>query len=71
MELLNPKDLFNDRPAILASGDYFAKFLMYILRFNRLNKLYGQIAQKQGVDFIDELIKTLEINMVFDSYNFV
>lgn len=66
MELLNPKDLFNDRPAILASGDYFAKFLMYILRFNKLNKIYSQIAQKEGVDFIDELIKTLEINMVFD-----
>ncbi|MCK3683150.1 GNAT family N-acyltransferase [Maribellus sp. YY47] len=66
MDLQNPKDLFSDRPAILASGDYFAKFLMYILRFNKLNKMYRQIAQKQGVGFIDELIKTLEINMVFD-----
>lgn len=66
MELLNPKDLFKDRPALLASGDYFAKFLMYILRFNKLNKIYSQIAEKQGVDFIDELIKTLEFNVEFD-----
>lgn len=66
MELLNPSDLFSDRPAILASGDYFAKFLMYILRFKKLNKIYSQIAQKHGVDFIDELIKTLEIKVIFD-----
>ena len=66
MELLNPKDLFKDRPALLASGDYFAKFLMYILRFNKLNKLYSQIAEKKGVDFIDELIKSLEFNIEFD-----
>ena len=66
MELLNPRDLFKDRPALLASGDYFAKFLMYILRYNKLNKLYSQIAAKQGVDFIDELIKSLEFNIEFD-----
>ncbi len=66
MELLNPKDLFNDRPMLMARGDYFAKFLMYILRFDKLNKVFRQIAQKKGVDFIDELIKTLEINVAFD-----
>jgi putative hemolysin len=66
MELLNPKDIFRDRPALLSSGDFFAKFLMYILRFNKLNKIYSQIAEKQGVDFIDELIKTLEFNIEFD-----
>ncbi len=66
MELLNPKDLFKDRPAFLASGDYFAKFLMYILRFDKLNKLYSQIAEKKGIELIDELIKTLEFNIEFD-----
>ena len=66
MELLKPKDIFRDRPALLASGDMFAKFLMYILRFNKLNKVYSEIAQKQGVDFIDELIKALGFNIEFD-----
>ncbi|MDX8340574.1 GNAT family N-acyltransferase [Draconibacterium sp. IB214405] len=66
MELLKPKDLFKDRPALLASGDYFAKFLMYILRYKKLNKIYSQIAEKQGVEFVDELIKTLEFNVEFD-----
>ena len=66
MELLKPKDIFRDRPALLASGDYFAKFLMYILRFDKLNKIYSQIAEKQGIEFIDELISTLEFNIEFD-----
>lgn len=66
MELLKPKDIFKNRPALLASGDYFAKFLMYILRFNKLNKVYSQIAEKQGIEFIDELIKTLEFDIEFD-----
>ncbi len=66
MELLEPKDVFSDRPSLISSGDYFAKILMYILRFDKLNKLYSQIAEKQGIDFIDELIKTLEFNIEFD-----
>ncbi len=66
MELLNPNDIFRNWPALLANGDYFAKFLMYILRFNKLNKVYSQIAQKQGIDFIEELIKTLEFDVDLD-----
>ncbi|MCY1718769.1 lysophospholipid acyltransferase family protein [Prolixibacteraceae bacterium Z1-6] len=66
MELLKPKDIFRDRIAFLSSGDYFAKFLIHILRFNKLNKIYKQIAEKQGVEFVDELIKTLEFTIEFD-----
>lgn len=66
MDLFKSKDTIKVRPALFASGDYFAKFLMYIFRFNKLNKLYGQISEKQGVDFIDELIKTLEFDIEFD-----
>uniref|UniRef100_UPI0032170FAB lysophospholipid acyltransferase family protein n=1 Tax=uncultured Draconibacterium sp. TaxID=1573823 RepID=UPI0032170FAB len=66
MELLKPKDIFRDRPTLPFSGDYFARFLIYILRFNKLNKIYSQIAAKRGIDFIDELIKTLEFTIEFD-----
>ncbi|MEN8116092.1 MAG: GNAT family N-acyltransferase [Bacteroidota bacterium] len=66
MELLKPKDIFRDRSAFLTGGDYFAKFLMYILRFNKLNKIYNQIAEKKGIEFIDEIISVLEYNIEFD-----
>ncbi|QGY46033.1 GNAT family N-acetyltransferase [Maribellus comscasis] len=67
MELLKPKDIFKTRPAFtLLGGEYFAKFLMYILRFNKLNKIYSQIAEKHGLEFIDEVIKSFEFNIEFD-----
>jgi putative hemolysin len=67
MELLKPKDIFKARPAFtLLGGEYFAKFLMYILRFNKLNKIYKQIAEKHGLDFIDEVIKSFEFDIEFD-----
>ncbi|MEE4284692.1 MAG: lysophospholipid acyltransferase family protein [Mariniphaga sp.] len=67
MELLKLKDIFKTPPALsLFGGEYFAKFLMYILRFNKLNKIYEQIASKKGIDFIDEIIRVLEFKIEFD-----
>jgi len=67
MEILKLKDIFKAPPALsLFGGDYFAKFLMYILRFNKLNKIYEQMAWKQGIDFIDEIIHILEFKIDFD-----
>lgn len=67
MDLLKPQDIFRNNRSLLAGGDYFAKFLMYILRFDRLNKVYRKVVGKQGIEFIDELIKTLEFNIEFDT----
>ncbi len=38
-----------------------AKVLMALLRINKINKLYENLTDKQGVEFIDELIDKLEI----------
>src|SRR6056297_1829979 len=67
MKLLKLKDIFKAPPALAYfGGEYFAKFLMYILRFNKLNKIYEQIASKEGIEFIDEIIKILEFKIDFD-----
>jgi putative hemolysin len=67
MELLKLKDIYKAPPAFsLLGGEYFAKFLMYILRFNKLNKIYEQIASKSGIEFIDEIIRVLEFNIELD-----
>jgi len=68
MELLKVTDIVK-APAALAifGGEYFARFLMHILRFNKLNKIYEQIASKEGVEFIDEIIKTMEFKIEFDT----
>ncbi|HDR52548.1 MAG TPA: lysophospholipid acyltransferase family protein [Mariniphaga anaerophila] len=67
MEILNLKDIFKAPPALsLFGGEYFAKFLMYILRFHKLNKIYEKIASKKGIEFIDEIIRVLEFKIEFD-----
>ena len=67
MELLNPNDILKANPAFSFFGSqYFAKFLMYILKFHKLNKIYEKIASKHGIEFIDEVIRVLEFNIDFD-----
>ena len=67
MELVNPKDILKASPYLAyLGGENLAKFIMYVLRFNKLNKIYDRIGQKKGVEFIDELLSILEINYEFD-----
>jgi putative hemolysin len=67
MEILKLNEIFKAPPALsLFGGEYFAKFLMYILRFNKLNKIYEQITSKKGIDFINEIIHILEFKIDFD-----
>ena len=67
MELVNTKDILRSSPRLAnLGGEYFAKFLMYVLRFNKLNKIYGKASKKEGIEFIDEIIRILEIQFEFD-----
>ena len=67
MELVKPKDLINANPALnYFGGEYFARFLMYLLRFQKLNKIYSKIYGKNGLEFINELISILELKVEFD-----
>lgn len=67
MELVKPKDLINANPALnYFGGEYFARFLMYLLRFQKLNKIYSKIYDKNGLEFINELITILELKVEID-----
>lgn len=67
MELVKPKDIIKVNPTLSSfGGEFFAKFLMYILRFRKLNKIYNKVSGKEGVEFIDGIIKILEINFEYD-----
>jgi len=67
MEIVKPKDVFKDNPYLnYFGGEFFAKFLMYTLKFNKINKVYEQIGDKKGIEFIDELIHILEIKFEYD-----
>lgn len=42
-------------------GEIVAKFLMQLLRLNKLNKYYNQTKDAQGIDFINSVISVLEL----------
>ena len=67
MELFKPKDILKANPKLsFMGGEHFARFLMLLLRFDKLNRVYNQIGDKKGLDFINELIKILNINFLYD-----
>jgi len=47
-------------------GEYFARLLMHLLRFNQLNKLYDNISDKTGIESIDGIINYLNVTLDFD-----
>ncbi|GET26162.1 lysophospholipid acyltransferase family protein [Prolixibacter sp. NT017] len=67
MGIVSSKDLVKASPFIqYFGGEYFAKFLMHLLRFNELNTLYEEIGNKSGIEFIDALIDYLDIRLEFN-----
>ena len=67
MELFKPKDFLKANPKLsFIGGEHFARFLMFLLRFDKLNRVYNQIGDKKGLEFIDELIRILNINFQYD-----
>jgi putative hemolysin len=67
MELFKPKDFLKANPKLsFIGGEHFARFLMLLLRFDKLNRVYNQIGDKNGLEFIDELIRILNINFQYD-----
>jgi putative hemolysin len=67
MELFKPKDILKANPKLsFLGGEHFARFLMLLLRFDKLNRVYKQIGDKKGLDFIDELLDILDINFLHD-----
>ncbi|HNX54637.1 MAG TPA: GNAT family N-acyltransferase [Prolixibacteraceae bacterium] len=68
MELFKPKDILKANPKLsFLGGEHFARFLMLLLRFDKLNRVYNQIGDKKGLEFIDELLNILEIKFLYDS----
>jgi len=67
MKLVDPKDLLKASESLnWFGGESFAKLLMYILKLNKLNKLYSENCCKDGIEFIDALIDQLGVKFEFD-----
>ena len=63
MDLVSSKDISKALKLENNGGELIAKFLMQLLKFNKLNKLYNETYEKEGVEFIEEVIKQSESNL--------
>lgn len=45
---------------VLSEG--FARLVMHVLRFNKINSKYSQVANLEGLDFLNAVIDILEVN---------
>lgn len=69
MDLIKPRDLVKTNPELnYLGGELFAWFLMHVLRFHKLNKVYSKLENKRGLEFIEELVKTLELRIEVDEH---
>ncbi len=67
MKLVKPQDLLKVSSLMqYFGGEYFARLLMHLLRFNQINKLYENISDKKGIESIDGIIKYLNVTLDFD-----
>lgn len=60
-KLIETKDLVKAAKLDRFAGAGTAKVLMTLLRINKINKLYEEVIDKSGIEFIDALIDKLEI----------
>jgi len=67
MNLVEPEDILKSNPLLAyLGGENMAKFIMYVLRYTKLNKIYDKIKDKKGIAFIDALIEILKVSYKID-----
>jgi len=67
MKLVKPQDLIKAAPFLqYLGGEYFAKILMHLLSFHKINDLYENVSRKQGIASIDAILEYLNVNLEFD-----
>ena len=61
MKLIDTDELLRVARVKGIAGESAAKFLMLLLRFRRINKIYAENSMKSGMDFIDSMNEELGI----------
>ena len=67
MKLIDTDELLQAARLNGFAGESAAKFLMLLMRFRRMNKIYSANSHRSGIDFIDAMIDQLEIRYEINS----
>jgi len=60
-DITGTKDIVKTTRIRRLSGDVIAKLLMQFFRYNKINKVYSENNNKNGIEFIESIISQLEI----------
>lgn len=67
MNLVDPKDILAASETLNKIGGLSgAKLLMHFLKIGKLNRIYAEISEEEGLKFIDSLIASLNVNFEVD-----
>ncbi len=66
MERLKGDDFVNPKHAVRINNDVIAKFILQLKTYNKLNKIYSENFDKNGIEFIDSVLDSLGINYEID-----
>ena len=66
MERIKGKDFINPRFEKKFNNNIIAKFILQLKRYNKINKLYSENFDKDGIEFIDSVIDSLGIQYEVD-----
>lgn len=61
MKLVERDDIKKAAKLDTIGGDSIASLLMYILRFNKINKMYAKVEDKVGLEFLNAALDLLEV----------
>ncbi len=61
MKLIGSEDIFRIAKLKNLGGEGIAGFLMLVLKFNKINKLYSKTYHINGIGFIDAVLKELDL----------
>ncbi len=61
MKLIETEDILRAGKLSKLGGESIARFLMLLLKYNKINKIYTKAYNKDGMKFIDALFNELEI----------
>ena len=65
-KLIEAQDIIKAAKLNKFGGGSTARILMLLLKINKINKIYSDISNYSGTEFIDHLIKELKINYKFN-----
>ncbi len=66
MERIKGKDFINPKFEKKYNNDVIAKFILQLKKYNKINKLYSENFDKDGVEFINSIIDSLGIQFEVD-----